>query len=304
MSEKNDKIMIVGEVLYILHGNYKKLCGSPFHIVYHLALMGVPVCFVSRVGEDTEGAKSLSVFQKSDIDTRAVQIDPVHQTGVGQIVETEDQYEYELFPNLAFDYIAFDDVIREELNNRVNLIYFDTLIQRSPVSHNTFELIIENRSSRTRCFYDVNLKKTAWNGEIVMNSLHHSDIVKISDDDLKEMKKLTPDSDSDESFIREMISTYSIEWVCLMRDEEIIELFTEGGHFLVNENNRNTFGVFDTFGFDDAFAAILMAGYVNGWSPETTLNRAFEFGKRICQIKGALPYSESFYDEYAHWFQE
>ena len=43
-------ILVIGEILFDLFGNNKKLGGAPFNFAFHLKKLGFPVRFVSRVG--------------------------------------------------------------------------------------------------------------------------------------------------------------------------------------------------------------------------------------------------------------
>ncbi|RZB32094.1 MAG: hypothetical protein SRB1_01713 [Desulfobacteraceae bacterium Eth-SRB1] len=48
-------ILAIGEILYDIFPEYKRLGGAPFDFAFHLKNLGMPVCFVSRIGNDLEG---------------------------------------------------------------------------------------------------------------------------------------------------------------------------------------------------------------------------------------------------------
>ena len=54
--------------------------------------------------------------------------------------------------------------------------------------------------------------------------------------------------------------------------------------------------VIDSVGAGDAYAAMLAAGLLKGWQPEEILRKASMFATRVCEIKGAIPDSASFYE--------
>jgi len=56
--------------------------------------------------------------------------------------------------------------------------------------------------------------------------------------------------------------------------------------------------VADTVGAGDAYTAILAIGYLREWEPEKILEQASTFAGGICQIKGAIPADEYFYENY------
>ena len=60
----------------------------------------------------------------------------------------------------------------------------------------------------------------------------------------------------------------------------------------------SAFRFVDSVGAGDAYAALLAAGLLEKWPPETILRRAAAFASQICQIEGAIPESELFYEPF------
>ncbi len=48
-------ILAIGEILYDIFPRYKRMGGAPFNFAFHAKNLGMPVCFISRVGNDSEG---------------------------------------------------------------------------------------------------------------------------------------------------------------------------------------------------------------------------------------------------------
>ena len=60
--------------------------------------------------------------------------------------------------------------------------------------------------------------------------------------------------------------------------------------------------VVDTVGAGDAFAAVLIAGILKGWSIALTLERAQQLASTVCGLRGALPREVLFYQDFpTHW---
>ena len=78
------------------------------------------------------------------------------------------------------------------------------------------------------------------------------------------------------------------------------ELFTAQGHF--SSESEAGVKVVDAVGAGDAYAAMLAAGILRDWPSEVTLQRASLFSSGICEIKGAIPDSASFYTPYIPFF--
>lgn len=48
-------ILVIGEILYDVFPDGKRLGGAPFNSAYHLQRLGVAVRFITRIGSDTDG---------------------------------------------------------------------------------------------------------------------------------------------------------------------------------------------------------------------------------------------------------
>ena len=48
-------ILVIGEILFDVFPNYKRLGGAPFNFAYHLKNLNFPVRFISRIGTDAAG---------------------------------------------------------------------------------------------------------------------------------------------------------------------------------------------------------------------------------------------------------
>jgi fructokinase len=78
------------------------------------------------------------------------------------------------------------------------------------------------------------------------------------------------------------------------------ELFTNRGSF--SADSADVIKVVDSVGAGDAYAAMLAAGMLKNWSTQKLLERASLFASRICEIKGAIPESSSFYEPFKPLF--
>jgi len=92
------------------------------------------------------------------------------------------------------------------------------------------------------------------------------------------------------------MTTYSIRTVSLTKSELGSELFTNQGCSSLEP--AEAIKVVDSVGAGDAYAAMSAAGMLKNWQPEEILNQASLFASRICEIKGAIPDSASFYEPF------
>ncbi len=292
-------ILSFGEILFDLFPSGRRLGGAPFNFVRHLLAFGFPVRLVTRVGKDDPGREILAALRDFP-GMGTVQLDPAHETGKVTVeLDARGIPDFHIASDSAYDYILYDEPVREALRDGVGLIYFGTLARRHPVSDATLRRILaENRSATVFC--DVNLRQGFYTRDLITSSLAASHAVKLNDEELAVFRTLLKGSGSDESFIHFLMKRFHVEWFCLTRGAEGSELFHASG--------RNSVGrlpgrrIVDTVGAGDAYASVLAAGILKGWSPESILERATIFSGAICEVRGAVPEDPGFYEPYLSWF--
>jgi fructokinase len=102
------------------------------------------------------------------------------------------------------------------------------------------------------------------------------------------------------AFVQYLMEKYPLEFLALTRGDRGSELYTRGGHYTTGP--AKVASAADTVGAGDAYAAMLAAGILRDWHPEEILQRASVFAARICEIKGAIPESPSFYKPFKPLF--
>ena len=92
------------------------------------------------------------------------------------------------------------------------------------------------------------------------------------------------------------LATHQKRSVSLTKGASGSALFTNRACF--NSKPAEAINVVDSVGASDAYAAMLAAGLLKKWQPEKILERASLFASRVCEIKGAIPDSDSFYEPF------
>jgi len=287
-------ILAIGEILYDIFPEYKRLGGAPFNFAFHLKNLGMPVCFVSRIGDDLEGGEIINFLQQHDLPIENIQIDSRHSTGK-VLIELDDKGvpAFNILPNVAYDYIEFNTSIASLLNANTKLIYFGTLAQRSEYGFKTIQQILEQRRPATKCLYDINLRPHCFTGQVIVESLRHCDLLKLNDEELEILKQMFAFKKSSLAFVEHLMIKYRLEMLSLTKGKNGSELFTLDKHFQTQPAKLDN--VVDSVGAGDAYTTILSIGYINKWPPELILEKATEFAARICEIKGAIPIDPNFY---------
>lgn len=291
-------ILVVGEILFDIFPEYRRIGGAPFNFSYHLKQFDIPISFVSRVGKDSLGKDILNTLKTDGFDARGIQVDPDHPTG--RVTVTPDGsggHSFDIKPDVAYDHIEFP-ASPERLtgDGPPELIYFGTLMQRTPSAFKRTQAFLGKRSPQTRCFYDINLRPNCFNHEVIESSLRHADILKLNEDELDYIQDMFDKRLPYESFVEWLMKYYNIGFLALTRGGNGSEIFTDTGHY--ESKTPALDQVVDTVGAGDAYSALLAIGYLNNWSPRRILSIGTAFASDICRIKGAVPDDPDFYKPY------
>jgi fructokinase len=291
-------ILAIGEILYDVFPEYKRLGGAPFNFAFHLNSMGARVCLASRVGADPNGNAILQQLQEAGFDTSQIQIDGKNRTGEVLIkIDENGEPDFNISPDVAYDYINYKQVINIMKRETVNLIYFGSLVQRSEYGFATLQRVLLSKSPATKCLYDVNLRPKCYDKELINASLKQADLLKVNEAELEEIKRLLKaERQSDAVFIDFLMSCNHIEMVALTRGEKGSDLFIPEYHYAVKAPPIGK--KINSVGAGDAYASVLATGYLCGWHPREILAKATAFAARICEVEGAIPDKSSFYDDW------
>ncbi|MFO7861830.1 MAG: carbohydrate kinase [Desulfosalsimonas sp.] len=288
-------ILVIGEILVDIFPQYRRIGGAPFNFSYHLQQMGLPVCFISRIGQDNIGKEISDFLWQNRFDAGHIQSDPRHPTGKVMVHPQQGgSHSFEIITDTAYDHIELPDSPDFVNNQTPELIYFGTLVQRTPEMAARLKAFLDNRADSTKCFCDINLRPGCYSTETVLASIDRADILKINDAELIQIRAMFGrDAESEKDFIAWLMKTHDIEMVSLTMAERGSRLYTPG--FCHETRVPDKGPVVDTVGAGDAYAAVVALGYLQNWSPEHILDQAAAFAARICQIQGAIPENRDFY---------
>jgi fructokinase len=290
-------ILVIGEILFDVFPNYRRLGGAPFNFAYHLKKLGFSVRFISRIGVDDAGKEILHKLELARFNLDDIQIDEDHPTGyVNVSLDKSGAPQFDIISDVAYDYIEFIPEYHTNLIDTAEMIYFGSLIQRSKAGYENLQAFISRKSPATLNLYDINLRPGCYNKDIIEKSLLATDILKLSTDELGELKQLLLLKMNDDEFIDHLMGTHQISTVSLTKGGAGSELFTNHGHF--RSEPAEAIRVVDSVGAGDGYAAMLAAGLLEKWRPQEILERASLFASRVCEIKGAIPDSASFYEPF------
>jgi fructokinase len=284
MTEKLFKIVGLGEILWDLLPDGKRLGGAPANFAYVANALGNDGIILSRVGDDAPGREILEELKAKNLSTGQIQIDADRPTG-GVSVSLEDgQPNYKIHENSAWDYMKLSDDWRE-IALETDAICFGSLAQRTRASRHTIREVV-NLTKRLRIF-DVNLRQHFFTSNIVRKSLYVANVVKLNQEELRvvaemfEIKKLNPVKAA-----KDLISIFGLKLVCITRGAD--------GSLLVRKNEFSEHAglkieVVDAIGAGDAFTAALAHGLLRGWNLDKINEFANRIGAFVASQTGAMP---------------
>jgi fructokinase len=289
-------ILAIGEILFDIFPEYKRIGGAPFNFAFHLKHLGLPTRFITRIGNDADGKEILKELKQFGFITDDIQVDDKHNTGKVIVkLDTKGVPEFNILPDVAYDHIAFDPSIASLLDKNTQLLYFGSLIQRSEWGFKTLQKILSHRHQNTKCLYDVNLRPKCFTKAIIMESLKQSDVLKLNDEELETIRQMFGVEKKSGEFIEFLMIKFDIEMISLTKGEKGSCLYIKNEEYCIKPNRTRK--IVDTVGAGDAYTAILAFGYLNKWHPERMLTVATDFASRICENEGAIPSSKSVYEK-------
>lgn len=288
---QKNKITSIGEILFDVYPDEKKLGGAPFNFIYHIIKLTGSGHFISRIGNDNLGSNIKSFLLDNNINDKYIQTDKEHNTGIANANLDEMKIpHWKIEENAAYDFITKDDEIEKLINEYTGCLYFGTLAQRSEVSRHTIQSLF---NKNIKYFCDLNIRQNYYSIGIIENCLKAADVLKLNYDELKLVNDLLFNQKFEIIPLAKFISSkYKIDLVCITLGSD--------GAILVKDENINHYKIkadkiVDTTGAGDAYAAVLCLGYLNNLSLSKINELACMFAVDITKIKGAIPHDDSFY---------
>lgn len=290
-------ITAIGEILYDVYPDRKRLGGAPFNFIYHVWKILGKANFISKVGNDENGKEILQYLSSMNFNTDYITIDNEHPTGTVNVRLDENKIpHFTISPKCSYDYITLNEKTIKLIDEHTDILYFGTLSQRSEISRKTINSLF---GKNIKYFCDLNLRHNFFSKDMIEKALNVSNIIKINYDEFKKIIELFDLNIKDELAIKQLSENYKIELLCIT--------FGAEGALLYKQNEFSKYkadvkDIIDTVGAGDAYSAILCIGYLYGFNLSDINKLANEFAVDICMFEGAIPSDDSIYEKYRKIF--
>ncbi len=288
MEQSHTPICVVGigEFLWDLLPAGRQLGGAPANFAYHAQALGAESVVVSAVGDDSLGRDLIEQLERIGLDDGFIARDPERPTGTVTVqLDAKGVPDFTIHEGVAWDAIPFSPELKD-LAQKADCVCFGTLAQRCEISRHTIQNFV--RSTRPDCLriYDVNFRQHYYDKPIVDQSLAHTDVLKLNEQELPDLARLLSITGSDSEILKTLLKAYELELIALTQGER--------GSRLVGLNDDSfletpAVHVEDTVGAGDAFTAALAMGLLQNLPINTIHQNATRLAAFVCTQKGATP---------------
>lgn len=268
----------IGEALWDVLPSEKKLGGAPANFAYHAGRLGYDAIAISAIGQDALGDELLEKLNQKKLEYLMPRVD--YPTGTVQVtVDEKGIPSYEIKQHVAWDYIPYTSEM-DAIARECKAVCFGSLAQRNRESRTTIARFLDTVSEDCLKVFDINLRQQFYTRDIIEESLHRCNILKINDE---ELDIIGPMLCKDK---QQLIRDYQLLMLVLTCGTEGSYIFTPDEESFLPTPKVD---VVDTVGAGDSFTGAFVASLLSGKSIREAHQAAVEVSAFVCTQTGAMP---------------
>lgn len=285
--KENRTVVGIGEVLWDILPDGKKIGGAPANFAYHVSQFGLQSLVVSAIGDDALGQEIIGTFRDKGLNSLISTVP--YPTGTVQVeLDLAGIPQYIIKEGVAWDYIPFTPEL-EALARNTGAVCFGSLAQRSTVSSNTINRFIDTmpKDNGTLIVFDANLRQSFYSDDVLEQSMMRCNVLKINDEELPTVCRISGITESDpENQCRALLNRYNLKILILTCGVNGSYIFTpDAMSFLPTPQVK----VADTVGAGDSFTAAFTASILSGLPVPAAHRKAVDVSAFVCTQNGAMP---------------
>ncbi len=283
--ENKRMIVGLGEALWDVLPEGKKLGGAPANFAYHTGQFGLDTLAISALGEDRLGDETIAAIEEQGLNYMMPRVP--YPTGTVQVtLDDEGIPAYDIKENVAWDNIPFTDEMKAVAQN-CRAVCFGSLAQRNVVSRETIKKFLSTTPDDCMKIFDINLRQSFYTKEVIDDSLHLCNVLKINDEELVVIGRMFgyPGLDmQDKCWL--LLGKYNLDILVLTCGVNGSYVFTPGSMSFYETPKVE---VADTVGAGDSFTGTFCACILKGKSVADAHRIAVDASAFVCTQKGAMP---------------
>ena len=269
----------IGEALFDVLPEGKKLGGAPANFAYHVSQFGIESCAVSAKGDDELGKELIAELDVHHLNYQIETVD--YPTGTVQVsLDANGIPAYDIKEGAAWDNMPFTPALEEKAKN-CTAVCFGSLAQRNEVSRNTIHRFLDtmpNEEGRYKVF-DINLRQGFFTKEIITESIKRCNILKINDEELITISRLFGYPGIDlQNKCWLLLGKYNLKMLILTCGVNGSYVFTTGEVSFIETPKVE---VADTVGAGDSFTGAFVASILRGKS----VREAHELAVKVSALR-------------------
>ncbi len=284
---KKEYIVGIGELLWDVLPDGKKIGGAPGNFAYHASQFGFDGVVVSAVGDDKLGSEIEENLAQKGMEGMLEHV--AYPTGEVQVrLDDNGVPIYDIKENVAWDNIPFTPAL-EQLAQNCTAVTFGSLAQRNVVSRTTINRFLDAMGDDEQRYkiFDINLRQGFYTRQTICTSMERCNVLKINDEELVTISRMFgyPGIDlQDKCWI--LLAKYKLKMLILTCGVNGSYVFTPGNVSFVETPKVE---VADTVGAGDSFNATFISSILRGESVNDAHRKAVRVSAFVCTQHGAMP---------------
>ena len=279
-------IVGLGEALWDVLPEGKKLGGAPANFAYHAGQFGLDTIAVSALGEDALAEETIDALKEHNLNYLMPRVP--YPTGTVQVTLAEGGIPtYDIKEGVAWDNIPYTDEMAVIAKN-ARAVCFGSLAQRNKVSRENIRKFLADTPADCLKICDINLRQQFYSKEILEDSFKLCNILKINDEELVVVNRMFGYDGLDmRQTCEKMVQDYGLKMLVLTCGTNGSYVFTDDGLTSFQDTPKVT--VADTVGAGDSFTGSFCACIINGKPVQEAHKIAVKVSAFVCTQNGAMP---------------
>ena len=279
-------IVGLGEALWDVLPEGKKLGGAPANFAYHAGQFGLDTIAISALGEDALAEETIEALKEHQLNYLMPRVP--YPTGTVQVTLAEGGIPtYEIKEGVAWDNIPYTNEMAD-IAKSASAVCFGSLAQRNSVSRENIRKFLADTPADCLKICDINLRQQFYSKEVLEDSFKLCNILKINDEELVIVNRMFEYNGLDmRQTCEKMVQDYGLKMLVLTCGTNGSYVFTDDG--LTSFQDTPKVEVADTVGAGDSFTGSFCACIINGKPVQEAHKTAVAISAFVCTQNGAMP---------------